>query len=378
MPTDGEHQVPVFRPVAVDTSAGPMSAPAFGGVAAIAGHRPDRVLPSGRTQRAAARVRVDHRRARRRRAPARRCRRPRQLHHRPGRRDRARALGRLPGDRVLEPGAVRRRWLDGRAAARGERGGQRRRRRRRRLPRHPGPVRSDALRRRPRRRPSPTSAHSGTTAMQWCMPYGVLTPASWMALNSTRYMHEFGVTSDDFGRAVVQLRAYAATNPNAWGYERPDHARGPPGVALDRRAVHPSVRLLPGDRRLGRGRDHLGRARRATSATTPVRIAAAAGAGLFEQEIASDHYRPDLSVMDGSVALAAPAVRPVRHRPRRHRRGDDLRRVLADPAHAARSARVLRIRVRPRTSSPTATSHSTARCRATPTAVSSARATSTG
>ena len=69
--------------------------------------------------------------------------------------------------------------------------------------------------------PSPTSAHSGTTAMQWCMPYGVLTPASWMALNSTRYMHEFGVTSEDFGRAVVQLRAYAATNPNAWGYERP-------------------------------------------------------------------------------------------------------------------------------------------------------------
>ena len=69
--------------------------------------------------------------------------------------------------------------------------------------------------------PSPTSAHSGTTAMQWCMPFGVLTPASWMALNSTRYMHEFGVTSEDFGRAVVQLRAYAATNPNAWGYERP-------------------------------------------------------------------------------------------------------------------------------------------------------------
>jgi len=25
--------------------------------------------------------------------------------------------------------------------------------------------------------PSPTSGHSGTTAMQWCMPFGVLTPA---------------------------------------------------------------------------------------------------------------------------------------------------------------------------------------------------------
>jgi len=45
--------------------------------------------------------------------------------------------------------------------------------------------------------------------------------------------------------------------------------------------------------------------RAADLATTPVRIAAASGAGLFEQEIATDHYRPDLSVMDGSVALAA-------------------------------------------------------------------------
>src|SRR5258708_39586187 len=47
--------------------------------------------------------------------------------------------------------------------------------------------------------PSPTSAHSGTTAMQWCMPYGVLTPASWMALNATRYMHQYEVASADFG-----------------------------------------------------------------------------------------------------------------------------------------------------------------------------------
>jgi len=57
--------------------------------------------------------------------------------------------------------------------------------------------------------------HGGTTSSQWCLPYGVLTPASWMSLNSTRYMHDYGVTSADFGRAVVQLREYAATNPNA-------------------------------------------------------------------------------------------------------------------------------------------------------------------
>jgi acetyl-CoA acetyltransferase len=35
----------------------------------------------------------------------------------------------------------------------------------------------------------------------------------------------------------------------------------------------------------------------------PVHIAAASGSALFEQEIASDHYRPDLSIMEGSVAL---------------------------------------------------------------------------
>jgi acetyl-CoA acetyltransferase len=35
-----------------------------------------------------------------------------------------------------------------------------------------------------------------------------------------------------------------------------------------------------------------------------VHLGAASAAGLFEQEIASDHYRPDLSITEGSVALA--------------------------------------------------------------------------
>ena len=151
--------------------------------------------------------------------------------------------------------------------------------------------------------------------MQWCMPYGVLTPASWMALNATRYMHTYGVTSADFGRAVVQLRAYAETNPAAWGYKRPDDAGGPPGLTLDRRAVHPHVRLLPGDRRLGRARHHGTGAGSRPAATRRWSSRAAATAGLFEQEIASDHYRPDLSVMDGSVALARRLFERVRDPP---------------------------------------------------------------
>ncbi|HEV8295775.1 MAG TPA: hypothetical protein VGQ20_00710, partial [Acidimicrobiales bacterium] len=151
--------------------------------------------------------------------------------------------------------------------------------------------------------PSATSAHAGTTAAQWCMPFGMLTPASWMALNSTRYMHQFGVTSADFGRAVVQLRAYAATNPAAWGYGKP--------ITLDehqdsRWIAEPCIRLFDCCQETD-GSVALvitSSARAADLTDVPVTIGAASSAGLFEQEIASDHYRPDLSVMDGSVALA--------------------------------------------------------------------------
>jgi acetyl-CoA acetyltransferase len=151
--------------------------------------------------------------------------------------------------------------------------------------------------------PSPTSAHAGTTAMQWCMPFGVLTPASWMALNSTRYMHQFGVRSEDIGRAVVQLRAYAMTNPAAWGYQRPmtleDHQ-------ASRWIAEPCIRLLDCCQETDGSVAVVitSRERANHLPHVPVAIGAAAGAGLFEQEIASDHYRGDLSVMEGSVALA--------------------------------------------------------------------------
>jgi acetyl-CoA acetyltransferase len=150
--------------------------------------------------------------------------------------------------------------------------------------------------------PSPTSGHSGTTAMQWCMPFGVLTPASWMAFNAVRYMHTFGVTSADIGRAVVQMREYAARNPAAWGYQNPitleDHQRS-------RWIVEPCIHLLDCCQETD-GSVALvitNRARADDMANTPVHIAAASGSALFEQEIASDHYRADLSIMEGSVAL---------------------------------------------------------------------------
>jgi acetyl-CoA acetyltransferase len=134
------------------------------------------------------------------------------------------------------------------------------------------------------------------------MPFGVLTPAAWMSLNATRYMHAYGVTSEDFGRAVVQERAYAANNPNAHFYGRPitleDHQ-------VSRWIAEPSIRLFDCCQETDgavalviAGSDQAG------DTPSPVLIAAAAGAGLFEEEIASNHYAPDLAVMDGPAALA--------------------------------------------------------------------------
>ena len=55
----------------------------------------------------------------------------------------------------------------------------------------------------------------------WYMVYGMLTPASWIAAFTTRYMHEYGATSEHLGRIAIAQRKFALNNPNAAGYGRP-------------------------------------------------------------------------------------------------------------------------------------------------------------
>lgn len=148
----------------------------------------------------------------------------------------------------------------------------------------------------------PSTSHSGTTAGQWASPYGVLTPAGWMALNATRYMHESGATNEDFGRAVVQLRAYAATNPDSHFYRRPitlaDHQ-------ASRWIAEPCIRLFDCCQETdGAVALVITGSDRAADSRAPVTIAAASGAAIVEEEVATNHYRPDLAVMDSSEALA--------------------------------------------------------------------------
>jgi acetyl-CoA acetyltransferase len=66
---------------------------------------------------------------------------------------------------------------------------------------------------------------AGATAEEaqfaWTSPHGLLTPAQWVAMFATRMMHEYGVTSEDFGRVAVADRRHAATNPAAHFYGQP-------------------------------------------------------------------------------------------------------------------------------------------------------------
>jgi acetyl-CoA acetyltransferase len=72
-------------------------------------------------------------------------------------------------------------------------------------------------------------------------PYGLLSPAAWVAVAARRYMHEYGVTNEHFGRISVVDRKHAANNPAAWFYQKPitieEHQQS-------RWIVEPVLRLL--------------------------------------------------------------------------------------------------------------------------------------
>ncbi|MFJ6573964.1 thiolase C-terminal domain-containing protein [Streptomyces sp. NPDC091292] len=83
--------------------------------------------------------------------------------------------------------------------------------------------------------------NTAVPGMNWHIPYGLDTPATMYALWFQRYMHEYGLTNEDFGRYAVVARKHAANNPHAWYHKRPitleEHQRS-------RWIVEPILRLL--------------------------------------------------------------------------------------------------------------------------------------
>ncbi len=65
-------------------------------------------------------------------------------------------------------------------------------------------------------------------ALGWQLPFGLLTPASWVAMAAQRYLHAYGLAPEVFGHVAVTDRRHAATNPAAWFHGKPitlaDHA----------------------------------------------------------------------------------------------------------------------------------------------------------
>ncbi|MBG6096402.1 lipid-transfer protein [Nocardioides luteus] len=55
----------------------------------------------------------------------------------------------------------------------------------------------------------------------WTYPLGLSTPAATVAMQARRYMHDYGVTSADFGAVAVADRRHAATNPAAFFHGKP-------------------------------------------------------------------------------------------------------------------------------------------------------------
>ena len=66
-----------------------------------------------------------------------------------------------------------------------------------------------------------TAPKASIVRYSWVVPYGLVTPAGWVAIRARRYMHESGATSEDFGRVTVVDRKHAANNEHAFFYGKP-------------------------------------------------------------------------------------------------------------------------------------------------------------
>ncbi|MFP6627309.1 MAG: lipid-transfer protein [Deltaproteobacteria bacterium] len=52
----------------------------------------------------------------------------------------------------------------------------------------------------------------------WYLPFGLLTPASWVAMFTQRYIHDYGLDPLDLAHVAVSTRKHAVNNPNAFFY----------------------------------------------------------------------------------------------------------------------------------------------------------------
>ncbi|MEV6650017.1 lipid-transfer protein [Streptomyces sp. NPDC051219] len=130
-------------------------------------------------------------------------------------------------------------------------------------------------------------------ALGWSLPFGLLTPASWVAMAAQRYLHTYNLAPEVFGHVAVTDRRHAARNPAAYFYEKPitlaDHAAS--------RWIAEPLRLLDCCQETDGGQavvvTSVERARDLPHPPAVV-LAAAQGAGRGQEQMTS-FYRDDLT-----------------------------------------------------------------------------------
>jgi acetyl-CoA acetyltransferase len=141
------------------------------------------------------------------------------------------------------------------------------------------------------------AGRQATSTPLWLAPYapfGLMTPAGWVALHAQRYMSTYGVTNEDFGRVSVVDRAHAAKNPDAWFYGKPitlaDHQQS-------RWIIEPVLRLLDCCQESDGGvAIVVTTAERARDlAQPPAVIAAAAQGAAYDGEVMTSYYRDEIT-----------------------------------------------------------------------------------
>jgi len=135
--------------------------------------------------------------------------------------------------------------------------------------------------------------NSSGTDNAFSYPHGLSTPAGFVAMVARRYMHEYGATSEDFGRIAVVDRKHAAVNPAAFFHGKP--------ITLEEhqasRWIAEPLHLLDCCQESDGGQ--------AVVVTTPERardlphkavsVAAAASGSGPDQYIMTSYYRPELA-----------------------------------------------------------------------------------
>ena len=133
----------------------------------------------------------------------------------------------------------------------------------------------------------------------WTYPMGLGTPAATVAMQARRYMHEYGATSEDFGRIAVADRRHAATNPSAFFHGRPitleDHQ-------ASRMIVEPLHLLDCCQESDGAVAIVVVSAERARDLRQrPAYVAAAAQGSGVDQFVMTSYYREDLGIPEMGV-----------------------------------------------------------------------------